>query len=227
VKKTRFLFIALLCLAIAGVIGCASKPKATFRELESKGSPFGASAPEWIRNYVSHGITKVQGQREFRDKYCIIGEETGTNKQFVLSWADNFIAQQRIGAMLRTTIVSEYQARVTGIAQTSGISGASSIESTYQQEIDSVINTIINVSYSGAFREDDWWILRRRYDPDNKDSYTDEYMAWVLYTIPKVELNRQVARALETSVTRDSALYDITIEIARDLMQNGMASWGE
>jgi len=214
VKITRFLFIALLCLTIAALIGCASKPKATFIELESKGSPFNTSAPEWIRNYVSHGLVRVQAQREFRDKYCIIGEETGTNKQFVLSWADNFSAQQRIGAMLRTTIVSEYQARVTGIAQTAGVSGVSAVESTYQQEIESVINTVINVSYSGAFREDDWWILRRRYDPDNKDSYNDEYMAWVLYSIPKVELNRQVAQALTTSVTRDSALNDITNGIA-------------
>ena len=209
------------------MFGCLSGPRATFVELENKGTAFNTPPPEWIRNYVSHGISRVQSLVEFRDKYCIIGEETGTNKQFVLAWADNFSAQQRIGAMLRTTIVSEYQARVRGIAQTAGVAGTSGVESTYQQEIESVINTVINVSYSGAFREDDWWILRRRYDPDNLGSYTDEYMAWVLYTIPKVELNRQVAQALETSVTRDSALYDVTIQIARELMQNGMANWGD
>jgi predicted Zn-dependent protease len=79
----------------------------------------------------------------------------------------------------------------------------------------------VNVSYSGAQREADWWSLRRRYDKDNKELFTDEYAAWVLYTIPKTEMNRQVSLALETSVTRDSALYDVTLALARDILLQG------
>lgn len=226
-KISRYLFGALAVLTIITLISCSSKPRAQYVELENKGTALGVSAPDWVRNYVGHGITRVQAQREFSDKYCIIGEESGTNRQFVITWADNFSAQQRIGAMLRTTIASEYQARVSGQADTVGITGTSMTESVYQQQIESVINAVVNVSYSGAIREGDWWSLRRRYDPDNREVFTDAYTAYVLYTIPKVELNRQVARALETSVSRDSALYDITIEIARQLMVNGIANWGE
>jgi hypothetical protein len=65
-------------------------------------------------------------------------------------------------------------------------------------------------------------VLSRRYDPDQKDVYSDEYTAYVLYTIPKAELNRQIASALETSVSKDSALYDITIALAQDLLRNGV-----
>jgi predicted Zn-dependent protease len=79
----------------------------------------------------------------------------------------------------------------------------------------------VNVSYSGAQREADWWSLRRRYDPDNREVYTDEYTAYVLYTVPKAELNRQVAFALENSARADSALYDITIALARDILLQG------
>ena len=86
---------------------------------------------------------------------------------------------------------------------------------------------MVNVSYSGAQREADWWSLLRRYDPDVKDSYRDEYTGYVLYTIPKAMLNQQVAYALETAVNSDSALYDVTIEIARQIMINGIESWGE
>jgi hypothetical protein len=32
---------------------------------------------------------------------------------------------------------------------------------------------------------------------------------------------------LETSVKADSALYDITIQMARQILQSGMANWGE
>jgi len=229
-KTFKYVLAALAVVTILALIGCASKPRVRIVELENKGTATGSRTPAWVTTYVEHGISRVQAQAEFRDKYAVIGEESGVNRQFVVAWADNFSAQQRIGNMLRTTIISEYQARVQGRAQSVGggtPSAAGETTGVYQQEIDSVINAIVNVSYSGAQRESDWWSLRRRYDPDQKDVYTDEYTAYVLYTIPKSQLNEQVARALETSVRADSALYDITIEMAKAILQNGMADWGK
>jgi len=220
--------IVLAVLVIAMLFSCATT-RVRIVELENKGTATNTKTPDWIKVYVEHGISRVQARPEFRDKYVVIGEESGANQQFVIAWADNFSAQQRIGNMLRTTIVSEYQARVQGQAQSVGggtPTAAGESTGVYQQQIDSVINAIVNVSYSGAQREADWWSLRRRYDPDVKGEYSDSYTAYVLYTIPKAELNRQVAHALETSVRADSALYDITIEMARAILQNGMANWG-
>jgi hypothetical protein len=218
--------LALIGLT-ALLAACSSGPKVTVNEMENKGTSMGVTTPDWIKNYTANGITAVQSQSQYKDKYCIVGEESGVNKQFVLTWADNFSAQQRIGAMLRTTIASEYQARVQGAAQSSGGANSSAAAGSgsgeYRQEIDNVINAIVNVSYSGAQRESDWWSLRRRYDPDQKDVFTDEYTAYVLYTIPKAEMNRQVAQALETSVSKDSALYDVTISMAQQILQNGLA----
>ena len=220
-----------LVIASMVLVGCASKPKARIVELENKGTAMSVGTPSWIKTYTANGISKVQAQSEFKDTYCVIGEESGVNRQFVLAWADNFSAQQRIGAMLRTTIVSEYQARVRGAAQSVGGANSSSAEGTgsgsYAQEIDSVISAIVNVSYSGAQREADWWSLRRRYDPDQADVYTDEYTAYVLYTIPKSQLNQQIAQALETAVSKDSALYDITIQLAKDILLKGFNYLGE
>jgi len=222
-KITRQALAALSAIVIIAVaVGCATKPKVKIVELENKGSSMGLTTPDWIKAYTAYGISRVQAQAEFKDKYCIIGEETGVNKQFAIAWADSFSAQQRIGAMLRTNIASEYQARVQGAAQSQGgansTSAAGSGSGEYKQQIDNIINAVVNVSYSGAQREADWWSLRRRYDPDQKDVFSDEYTAYVLYTFPKAELNRQIARALETSVAADSALYQITIDIARSLL---------
>jgi len=226
-KISRKALAALTAITVIALVGCASKPKVRVVEMENKGTSMGVATPDWIKNYTANGVSAVQAQPQYREKYCIIGEESGVNKQFVLAWADNFSAQQRIGAMLRTTIASEYQARVQGSAQSSGGATMSSASGEYSQQIDNVINAIVNVSYSGAQREADWWSLRRRYDPDQKDVFNDEYTAYVMYTIPKTELNKQVAFALETAVKKDSALYDITIQMARDILQNGMARWGE
>jgi hypothetical protein len=229
-KNTFFFTTALFFVLFSLFFGaCASGPKATVVELENKGTSMGLATPDWIKTYTAYGISRVQAAPEFRDKYCVIGEESGVNRQFVMAWADNFSAQQRIGAMLRTGIVSEYQARVQGAAQSQGGANSSTSAGTssgeYNQQINNVINAIVNVSYSGAQREADWWSLRRRYDPDNKDLYSDEYTAYVLYTFPKAELNRQVADALRTSVNADSELYQITIDMARQILENGLADW--
>jgi hypothetical protein len=80
----------------------------------------------------------------------------------------------------------------------------------------------VNVSYSGAQRDSDWWVLTRRYDPDVKDVWSDSYTAYVLYTIPKSQLNQQIAKALETSTSKDSVLYDITIQLAREILLDGV-----
>jgi len=230
-KFSKQALAALTVITIMALIGCASKPKVKIVEMENKGTAMNVATPDWIKIYTANGISAVQSQSQFKDKYCIIGEESGVNKQFVLAWSDNFSAQQRIGAMLRTTISSTFQAKVKGNAQSEGSANSSSAQgagaSVYTQEIDNSINAIVNVTYTGAQREADWWSLRRRYDPDQKDVFTDEYTAYVLYTIPKSELNKQVAYALETSVKKDSALYNITIQMARDILQSGMANWGE
>ncbi|MCL2720808.1 MAG: hypothetical protein FWD47_05665 [Treponema sp.] len=222
-----FVLTTLFAVLLVTFYACSSGPKAKVVELENKGTGMSVSTPDWIRVYTAHGITRLQSQSEFRDRYCVVGEETGINRQFVVAWADNFSAQQRIGAMLRTTISSNYQAKVQAASRTSGLGSPTQGTSTYQQEIDNILNSVINVSYSGAQRESDWWTLRRRYDPDQKDVYTDSYTAYVLYTIPRSQLNQQVAHALETSVSRDSALYDITIEMARQILREGIPNWGE
>jgi hypothetical protein len=217
--------IAAVCALALNFAACRTTPTRVVVQ-EDKGTPDNIPTPQWLLTYLEQGISAVQALPVYKDKYCIIGEERGTNLEFVLAWSDSFSAQQRIGAMLRTNIASKFQAAVrgketsSGGANSSAAAGAASGELT--QEIDNSINAVVNTSYSGAQREADWWRLTRRYDPDQKGVYVDEYQAYVLYTIPKLTLNQQIASNLETSVSKDSQLYDITINLAREILQNGM-----
>ena len=199
----------LLILILLLISSCASSPKSKIIEMENKGTVMGTATPAWVKLYTEKGVSALNALPEYKDKYCVVGEESGVNRQFVIAWADNASAQQRIGQLVRTNIASRYEAAVTGS------------NTSYKQQIDNVLNAIVNVSYSGAQREADWWSLRRRYDADDKEIFTDEYTAWVLYTIPRAEMNRQIALALETSVAKDSALYDVTIALARDILLQG------
>ncbi|MDR0909505.1 MAG: hypothetical protein LBM77_07030 [Spirochaetaceae bacterium] len=225
-KRLEKIVLAAITICVVAVFGSCATPGVKVVPMETKGTATGAVTPEWVNTYIEKGISAVQALPQFKDKYCIVGEETGVNKQFVLAWADNFSAQQRIGAMLRTNIETKYQATVNAQAESSGVGTSGQGQNTaygdYKQEIDNSINSVVNVSYSGAQLEANWWVLQRRYDPDQKDVYNDEYVAYVLYTIPKAELNRQIASALETSVSKDSQLYDITIQLAKDILLDGI-----
>ena len=228
-KSIKITMAAITALVLLSIIGCASKPKARIVELENKGTVYKIDTPGWVTTYIKDGISGVQ--RDYKDKYCFIGEETGVNRQFVLAWAESFSSQQRIGAMVRTNIASTLQAEVNARAQSVGgansASAAGAGSGEYRQEISNVLTVIINTPYTGAQRESDWWSLQRRYDPDQKDVFSDEYKAWVLYTIPKSQLNTQVAHALETATKKDSVLYDITIQLAKKILLNGMDNLGE
>ena len=213
IGKWRIAIIGCGIVALL-IAACTSDPQSNITELENKGSVMGVRTPQWVRLYTEKGLSALQAQ--YKDRYCVVGEESGVNRQFVTAWADAASAQQRIGSLLRTNIASRYEAAIAATSQTGAESSA-----LYKMEIDNVLSAIVNVSYSGAQREADWWSLRRRYDPDQEGVYADEYTAWVLYTIPKDEMNRQVALALETSVSKDSALYDITIALARDILLQG------
>jgi hypothetical protein len=87
-----------------------------------------------------------------------------------------------------------------------------------ENAIDNYVNGVLNVSYSGAQRMGDWWRQVRQYDADRKDVYKDEYRAYVFYTVPKKTLNQAVATALETSISKDSELFDITIALSRRIL---------
>ena len=94
----------------------------------------GISTPEWVKMYTGKGVSGLQALPEYKDKYCIVGEESGTNRQFVLAWADAASAQQRIGTLVRTNIASRYQAFVNAQAQPG--------TGQYNQEIDSVLSAL-------------------------------------------------------------------------------------
>jgi beta-barrel assembly-enhancing protease len=212
----NFIHSSFLLCCLFSACASGSVKNSNIVELENKGTVTDVKTPEWIKLYLEKGVSALQAQSQYKDKYCIVGEESGVNRQFVISWADQASAQQRIGALLRTNIATRYEAAIKATSQSGAVNAAQ-----YKQEINNIVNSLVNVSYSGAQREADWWSLRRRYDPDNKEQYTDEYTAYVLYTVPKAEMNRQIALALETSASKDSALYDITIALARDILLQG------
>jgi hypothetical protein len=91
-----------------------------------------------------------------------------------------------------------------------------------ERRYSNAINTLVSATYSGARKDSDWWVLRRRYDPDVKGAYTDLYTAYVLYTIPKKALDEQIVNEIDKIRDGYPELASAFDAITADILQRGL-----
>jgi hypothetical protein len=139
-------------------------------------------------------------------------------------------ALQRIGVLVKNFLRIEYGTRMQ-----------LSHDDVEWLQIDNIINLAMIASYRLAQREDDYWNLLRRLDPDDENNYYDEYHIYFLYTIPKVALNQRIAMVLETTVsmyfgfgslgaesgsseldTMFAEISNVTLDIAKKVLSEGI-----
>lgn len=192
----RCIVLALIAAALV-FSGCASKqedpePKELESQvktevLEHKGTALGVNQlPVWVETYISEGILAVEKLSSYDGSYCFIGEEAGSNLDALQVWVSSFDVPSEIAASVSTRV----NALFTGAA-------SGSPDGEYGTYFENIVKSTSSASYSGARKVNDWWILTRRYDPDQKKKYEDEYRCYVLYTIDKDLLDRQVLEMMD------------------------------
>jgi hypothetical protein len=198
----------IAAFAVTFAVSCVSQPKGKEqKELSNKGSIDKIPAPLWFTTYQTEGtIVAVEALPAFKNRYCFIGYQRGPDLEFCQAFARQFDVQSQIAEMVRTNVAGELKATQAG--SQSGMAAA----------IDNYVNNVLNVSVSGAQRTGDWWRAIREYDYDQEGAYVDYYEAYVLHTVSRNTLNQAVSQAMETAISRDSELYEITMELARKIL---------
>jgi hypothetical protein len=231
-----FIFLFLSCMMF---VHAQSSNYRSPENLDYKGKAAGMdfTLPSWASQFIMNGNNGVQAMSQFYNVYCIVGEASGENKRNVIAQA-NISGQLRISSgLIHNSLLAKYEERIPDL-----------YNSTYSEKVDHIITATALRCYTGAKREDDWWTLRRLYNLDDQSKYEDEYISYVLFTIPKEEFHFQIAMALENtatyfrqlatqyesygvpldsnpllySTTIDSELYDITMDIARNILMQGL-----
>ncbi|MDR1748271.1 MAG: hypothetical protein LBR47_04355 [Spirochaetaceae bacterium] len=191
--RSKIVAVSVLAAVIA-VTGCASKKgeePAPPREIESaqktaviehKGTSLGINdLPLWVDTYVSQGILGLEAMPEYKDFYCFVGENTGTNLNSLLSWVTGFNISQEMARTISTKVQALFVGAATG-----------SPEAAYGSYFENVVKTTSEASFSGARKVNDWWVYVRYYNDDGKTVQKNEYRAFVLTIIPKAQLDQQV-----------------------------------
>jgi hypothetical protein len=199
VKKIIFPLIAVLAL----VSSCRStadkdlgpapeyvEKSQAYEVLDHKTKAVGQDVPEWVTRYISGGLTEVEQMPAYTDKYVFIGEDSGTNLNALRQWTSGFTVAQDLSRMVSTRV----QARFAGAA-------AGSPDDEYGRYFEAVVKNASDATYSGARKENDFWILKRYFKADKKSVDREVYDFYVLVSIDKASLEQQITALLNGTKT--------------------------
>jgi hypothetical protein len=178
--------------------------------IEHKGTQYGQSElPQWVASYIDRGLPAVEALPDYKGKYCIIAEEYGPALQQLMTWVNNFNAQQQIGAQISTRVASTFKANENKLPDNDDS----------KRKYSNAINTLVAASYSGARKESDWWTHQRV--TQGKES-TERYSAIVLYSIDKKILDDQIKAQVSKLKDGTPALDSILDEITGKILEDGL-----
>lgn len=194
VKKT--ITVLAILLALVTFVGCVSEPAPApapaptpvavppFQVLQHKGTTLGvAMPPPWIEKSL-YGMAEVE--KLYPDKYALVVDETGTNLDGLISWANNYSANNEIIKRINLRVQSKFAGALAGDKDKVGI---------YQE---AVSKSVAEGTVNGFKKEADWWVQLRWFKPD-KPSQMDreEFRYLVLYVIPKDMMDQKIQEALD------------------------------
>ncbi len=191
--------VLAVCLLFASFSSAKEEPKpepveltsvVTTKILDHKGASLGKTTlPQWIDAYMDFGARGVEKLADFAEEYCFVAEYQATNLNAGQAWLDGFEVPQVIARQLQSRVESLFVGAAVGAP-----------EDDYGTYFENVVKTTTDVSFSGAKKIQDYWVLVRTYDPDIKNTYEDAYHLYVLYTMPKSLLDKQIANEIEKAM---------------------------
>ena len=180
--------------------------------IEHKGTQYGQNElPQWVASYIDRGVPGVEALPDFKGKYCVIAEEYGPALQQLMTWVNNFNAQQQIGAQISTRVASTFKANENKLPDNDDS----------KRKYSNAINTLVKASYSGARKESDWWTHQRITGPGKESN--ERYAAIVLYSIDKKVLDDQIKAQVSKLKDGTPALDGILDEITGKILEDGLA----
>jgi hypothetical protein len=190
------------------------EPARTFDSWEIISSQNGQGSsgiPEWARLFIDNKVKELEALGGFYGKYLFIGENWGNNFNALQQWANSFTAEQDLPML------------ITRRAERRLIASASLYpDDEYGEFFESLIREISNGGYSGAVKEQTFW-LKRKIDvsgaemdaESNPPDKQERYEFLVLISVDKETLQRQIQEIMTGIKTKTPPTKEQAAAIAR------------
>jgi len=169
--------------------------------INSQNSQNSEDIPEWVRWYIDNKINEIEALDSFSGKYVFIGENGGNNLRALRQWANGFTIEQDLPRL----IAQRVERRL--------VSSASLYpDDEYGEFFEFLIREVSNGEFLSAGKEQTFWLLRRiingeETDNDantqpNPDTAQERYEFFILISVDKGTLQRQIQRILTNIKTK-------------------------
>ena len=170
--------------------------------------------PDWVRRYYDGGIHRVEAMDRFSNRYAFIGENRGENINALHQWANGFTVQHDLPRLIAARVEQRL------------VSPASLYpDDEYGQYFEMLIKAVSNGEYSGAVKEETYWVKRKMLPPGIEDdidgdlpqaqAITELYEFLVLISIDDESLQNQLREIMAGIKTTVAPTRDQTASINR------------
>ena len=200
----KLLSLAALLVLIAFIFGCASapepepvpeKPKGEIKveprvyppkTIEHKTSALGGEPPQWAFLEAD----ELEGMDKYKDYYVFKFDQVGADLEGVKAWTRSFVAATEVARMVSTRVMNKFAGAMVGDRD---------MVETYMEEVAKVMAL---AEYAGARKAGDFWVHQQTYKDDGKPD-KKQYRYWMLYTVPRDQVDAAIERALEGESARN------------------------
>ncbi|MDR3049832.1 MAG: hypothetical protein LBV16_08385 [Elusimicrobiota bacterium] len=203
-----FVFAVILFAGCgAGKVGIASPaakaaPKVERVILDYKGAALGTEVPAWVEAAINDDYQTLESMPRFKDRLAVIAIESGKNLDLLKSWANNFAIQSQLSRQISNKVSAEF-----GGGQQGDKNSEESVSF-----IREVVATLSEAKISGLSKEMDYWLKIRTID-NSKKTETEQYTYYVVYSINKADLQRQIDIALGKIAAKNQEQQEIKTEV--------------
>jgi len=157
--------------------------------IETKNGTSVRNLPGWLAAYINGGIEEVERMSAYYGKYVFIGRNEGINFTAMNMWADKFSAVKDFSILAAERIERRM------------ISGAYLYpDNEYGLFFETMVKKAFSTIYTGAIKEDTYWIKMKISQENNIEAYTEEvYNFFVLISIDKMTMQAIITNLMTES----------------------------
>jgi hypothetical protein len=170
--------------------------------------------PEWVRWYIDNKVNEIEALDRFSGRYIFIGGNGGSNFSALQQWANGFTVEQDLPRLITRRVERRL------------VSSASLYpDDEYGEYFEFLIREISNAEYSGAVKEETFWLKRKVVNSaetdgttnaqPNPDAAQERYEFWVLISVDKETLQKQIRGIMTRIKTKITPTRDQTAAITR------------
>jgi len=204
-------YLAAACLSIILILfSCAGRKKAYYFPVPDSGiskdedvisidvgniietkNGSARQIPAWLRSFLNGGIEAVEKLENYSNKYVFIGINEGENISALNKWVGFYTVTQDFPMLVAARIGKRMY-----------LTASLYPDDEYGAFYEAMIHSAYNAEYSGAVKEDNYWIKTKS---ENAGAPSENYKFFVLITIEKT-LMQSIIRNMMTETTANVTL---------------------